>query len=216
MNIDNFITPLGTVELKIDFEGNVITTVMEKPSKKIYTPDWQIEIITVDDFSSWQEYVKYKIEQFRGWLILATKKTDAAQNTEITCQLKTDDPDLIYGPCGDENVDFIEIKDRTHFLSIGTEDGESLKWRAKYGDYMPTRFEKELGYWSEKYSFTSNLDLGFKTIIPHLNKDEKIYFHYLIAANSKPTDKSDDVMESTTSTAVYFTKSELFEKLNLK
>ena len=89
-----------------------------------------------------------------------------------------------------ENLDALWIENTTHFVSIGTEDGEVLNYRAIKNDYMPTRFVDKLGYKSEQFSFTNYLNTGFETLVPELYEHEKIYFQYLVAVN--PRNKSKD------------------------
>lgn len=45
---------------------------------------------------------------------------------------------------------------------------------------MPRRFKNELSIF---YSFTEHIDHSFKTIVPHLNIEGKVYFHFLVATS---------------------------------
>lgn len=218
MNIDSFVTPLGTVELDIDFKNQLEYDKHQRGSSKhIQTTSFSIEIISFNNFSLWSEYFRYEVERFYGWIILIIKEKDIIEQIEIACQLKTSNPDIRTSQDGGENLDAVLMENKTHFLSIGTEDGESLKWRSNSNDYMPSRFEKELGYQSEKVSFTEYLDFGFKTIVPELRLGEKLYFHYLMATNPKPTiETHPDFYENTTTHyAVSITKDALVNKLKI-
>ncbi len=217
MIIDNFITPLGTVDLNFWFENDDDADLSEfQTSKIIESVTLLIEIIAFDDISNWIKDSVFAVKGTKGWIIRITKKAEGIENLKITCELKTADLNIVSGPDGGENLDAILIENKTHFLSIGTEDGEMLKRRAEKNDYMPTRFAEQLGYHSKKYSFTEYLDLGFKTIVPELRKDEKLYFHYLIATNSgkKSTENTDEDGLST-HFAVDFSKRTLIDKLEI-
>jgi hypothetical protein len=186
MIIDNFITPLGFVELSIDFnsESNPVKLSSES-SQILQTENLSIEIIAFDDISAWTKKSRYPVEETKGWIVRITKRTEISEQVTIYCELKTTDLAITSEPDSGESLDAVWIENKTHFLSIGTEDGERLRFRAEKNDYLPIRFQKQLGYQSEYVSFTEYLPLGFRTIVPELRKDEKLYFHYLMATNPK-------------------------------
>ena len=74
-----------------------------------------------------------------------------------------------------------------------------------------------IGYQSNsEWSFTKYLEFGLETILPELNKEEKMYFHYLIATNKRMKHKKylneDDI---STNFAVDFPKFTLIKKLKI-
>jgi hypothetical protein len=217
MIIDSFETPLGTIQLHISFVGQFIAKMTEKvTSKFIDSPTLTIEIISFNDVSTWTLENDFPVEKTKGWIIRITKKTNYTENIKIRCELKDHKKDVSSFVDSGEHLDAIWIENTTHFLSIGTEDGEVLKYRATQNDYMPTRFVSELGYKSKQFSFTNYLGFGFETLVPELLEGEKIYFHYLTALNprkkSKDYPNEDDI---STNFAVDFPKRTLIRKLEI-
>ena len=217
MSIDSFETPLGIIQLHISFVGQFIAKTTENVSYKyIDSPTLTIEIISFSDVSTWTLESNFPVEKTKGWIIRITKKTNDIENIKIKCELTNYQADVSFSVDSGENLDAIWIENKTHFLSIGTEDGEMLNYRATKNDYMPTRFVSELGYQSEQFSFTNYLKTGFETFVPELFEKEKIYFHYLAATNPRKKSKyypnDDDI---STNFAVDFPKWTLVKQLEI-
>ena len=216
MNVDRFITPLGTVELDILFKGNNESKSSEH-SRIINTQNFMIEIIQFNDIKNWRAQTIFPIQDSRGWIIRINKITDDNEGLVITCKLNTEDVDIKSFPDSGEHLDAIWIENKTHFLSIGTEDADVLRSRAEVKDYMPFRFANQLGNWLPHNSFTEYLNLGFKTTLPNLEKNERLYLHFLVAINprKKSVEYPDDD-DISTNFAVDYQKRVLIEKLRIK
>ncbi|MTI48423.1 MAG: hypothetical protein FH761_11315 [Firmicutes bacterium] len=62
-------------------------------------------------------------------------------------------------------------------VAIGTEDGERLIKRAKQGDYLPKRLEKEI----DPYSTIRQLSDRLEVPIKKLKNDEIVQIHFIVA-----------------------------------
>ncbi len=84
-----------------------------------------------------------------------------------------------------ENLDGLQFTiNNTYDLHIGTEDADSIMWRAKIENFMPKRFYELLKNKDFDYAikhFTDYCDNGFQSRFPKLLKNEILKFHYLIA-----------------------------------
>ena len=177
MNIDNFTTPLGIITLTIFFNGQPAATITNKAiSTFIESPNVTIEVIAFENFAEWMKETIYPVEKTKGWIIRITKNTDDIEAVKLNCLLKSEEVEITGDPDGGQHLDAISFENKTHCLSIGTEDGEVVKYRAVHNDYIPTRFAKDLGYSSKEFSFTTYLKLGLETTIPELKKGEEVYF----------------------------------------
>ena len=192
MNIllsDNFETNLGTIETWIKNnlddlininQNNLLTTA----SHKIILQSFQLP----NEFRSNSYDPPEKVESLTGWRWFVEKINDADEQLSIFCQLINPQADASCASDSGEDLDAIEIENKTYHLHIGTEDSEILRSRANFSDLMLKRFEKLLGWRCDEnscseYSFTEYIDFGFKTNIPKLLKGENIYFHFLVATN---------------------------------
>ncbi len=124
------------------------------------------------------ETMEYESAHVWRWFI--DKTNNENEKLTIFCKLINPSADIEYGGNPGEHLDAIEIENKTYHLHIGTEDGEIMQYRAEANDLMPERFKEEIGLYK---SFTEYTDYGFKTIVPKLDKGEKIYFHFIIATN---------------------------------
>jgi hypothetical protein len=216
MTIDSFKTPLGTVELGLRYDGDYDIQ-QEGSNYNVQTGHFSVEVIAFDNIRQWMENTLYTVESSKGWIVRIVSKTENAVPLAITCELKTDDPKVTSLPDSGANLDSVWIENKTHFLSIGTEDGLVLKRRAEKEDYMPSRFADVLGNWPPQYSFTQYTKLGFITVLPPLLAGDKFYFHYLAATNprkkSKEHPQSNDI---STTVAVDFPKKRLVTRLRIK
>jgi hypothetical protein len=164
-----------------------------------------------------EEY-RFSIEDSKGWIIRITKTNTSKESLLFTCLLFRNSQDIRSEVDSGEHLDSLWIENKTDVISIGTEDGEMMKSRALKNDWMPSRFQSDLGYQSNTgFSFTKYLEFGFETKIPELKDDERFYFHYLIATNKKKKSKDypneDDI---STNFAVGYPKWTLIEKLHLE
>ena len=151
-----------------------------------------------------------KIESSKGWRIFIEKKTEKSENLYVICKLKNINPENTWGYDSGENLDAVEIENGKELLHIGTEDGEVMKWRAENNDWFPIRLKNEI---SIEKPITNYIDLGFESIIPNLEVNEKLYLHFLIATRKKA--EMNDNENISTWIAVDNSKKEL-DKLNRK
>ena len=115
-----------------------------------------------------------------GWRWFIEKTSASIEKLILFCTLINPKANIELDYSSGECLDAIEMRNQTHVLHIGTEDGYIMNVRAIHNDYMPLRFANLLDY---DKTFTEYLYFGFKTTIPTLHNNEKIYFHYLIATN---------------------------------
>ena len=215
---DRFETNLGVVSLEIECSNESDWDVSQENSMiTINTLNHIIEVFAFNDIKEWLSKTDNEVEQSKGWLIRMTKTSSNFEQLNLKCELISSDSNIISSPDSGEWLDAVWMENSTHFLSIGTEDGEMLRERAVKNDFMPNRFKKELGFQSRKYSFTKYIERGFLTEIPTLKKHEQIYFHYLAATNprkkSREYPNADDI---STNLAVDFAKRTLIDRLKLK
>ncbi|MFD2561168.1 hypothetical protein [Aquimarina rubra] len=225
MRISNFKTQLGDIYVNLhSTKGGEITN---SESGYIFKSDsFKIEIIEFTEIKNWlKEVSEIEIQSSIGWIFRITKLNENSETLNFDCSLVRTSTEITSEPDTGENLQAIWIKDKKNVVSIGTEDGEMMKYRAEKNDWMPNRFQSELGiiktgFFNQKYkekSFTKQLPFGFETKIPKLKKGEKLYFHYLVAANElkKSIDypNEDDI---STNFAVDYPKWTLIEKLNIK
>lgn len=217
MNLDYFETPLGTIILNISFYDQMSAKMIENLSSKfINTENLTIEIISFDQVSSWTQESYFPVEKTQGWIIRISKKTNSVENLKIKCELINYQEDVIFEVDSGEHLDSIWIENKTHFLSIGTEDGGVLKNRAIENDFMPSRLENKLSY-DIDFSFTNYLENGFETFVPELFENEHIYFHYLVALNTRKKSKDyPNENDISTNFAVDYSKRFLIKKLGIK
>lgn len=218
--IDSFLTKLGTVDLELQ-----ITSIKEDVSistsentKLINTSSHSIEVIAFENITEWVNGHLFPIESSKGWVIRIRKITSDQEQLTLCCKLlKVSDKIKAIVDSG-EHLDAVWIESDQEVVSIGTEDGEMLKYRAERNDWMPTRFQKELGYQSiSEFSFTTYLETGFETQVPALNIGEKLYFHYLVATNARKRSKDyPDHDDISTTFAVDFPKWTIVKRLNLE
>lgn len=215
-NIDSFETKLGEV--------NIVLTSFPNPriSKSdnltlIETSGHLIEIIAFDDIKKWTQDTN-PIEKSIGWVVRVIKTNDLKEEVSIQCSLIPTDEKTTSDIDTGESLDSLWIENETDVVSIGTEDGEMMKYRAEKGDWMPMRFKQKLGYQSNsEFSFTSYLDFGLETNVPNLDNGEKIYFHYLVATNRrKKSEYNPNEDDISTNLAVDFPKWTLVERLKIK
>lgn len=212
--IDTFYTKLGQVDLTLLLVENPIITKVEK-TFFIKTKGYLITITVFDDVKKWIEQVSCFVEGTIGWILQIKKINESNEKIVIKCFLDPINEKISSTINTGEHLDAVWIENETDVLSIGTEDAESMKNRAKNNDWMPSRFQETLAYHKndsqlDYFSFTTILGFGMKINVPQLIKDEKIYFHYLVAINKKIEH------DISTNLAVDFPKFLLIERLNLK
>lgn len=123
-----------------------------------------------------------KIGNSIGWSILIESSDNNIDDFLFECRFKEE---LKGCMSTGENLDGLQFTIyNTYDLHIGTEDADSVMWRAKLENFMPKRFfvllkNKDFDY-AIKH-FTDYCDNGFQTRFPKLLKNESIKFHYLIA-----------------------------------
>lgn len=211
-NIDVFETNLGSVFLNVNLLPKFKIKKLEK-LKFIETKGHQIEVITFDTIKQWLGR-ENSIDKSMGWILRIRKKNEIREKITIECSLVSKNKKTSSEIDVGEHLDSLHFENETDVLSIGTEDGEMMKYRSENEDWMPLRFKESLGYQSNsEFSFTNYLDTGLETKVPELIKGEKIYFHYLIATKKKKDLKKDDI---STNIAVDFSKWTLIERLKIK
>lgn len=179
---DTFQTKLGTIETWVETtDGSALAT-----SGQLYaeTASYLISLEPIElETKNLPLPEGYTVESWRGWRWRLRKTSDQPEELTIYCKLINPTDETSWEIAGGEHLDAIEIENATDELHIGTEDGEMLQSRAAKGDEMPKRFKKQLGYWSDDYSFTDSIPFGFKTTVPSLLNDEVVYFQFLVATN---------------------------------
>ncbi|WP_408034284.1 hypothetical protein [Tenacibaculum aestuarii] len=231
MRISNFLTNLGEISLNFqsDEEVKIITSEL---GYNLLSNSFKIEIIEFYDVKNWldelkkEEFNQFKVEKTIGWIFKIHKLNDAKKTLSFDCILSPNNSKVTSEPDTGEHLDSVWIDDEKNVVSIGTEDGEIMKIRAKNNDWMPNRLKDNLGivksgfFLSKRYvekSITKILPFGLKTEVPQLFKDENLYFHYLIATNKlKKNYDHPDEYSIATHLAVDYSKRILIEKLNLK
>ena len=212
--IDNYRTNLGQILLKIENDVKCKCVIAQQNSlTTINTLSHYIEIFTFDRIKEWLKDTDNAVEQSRGWIIKTKKISHEKEQLWFKCELDTDTLLTYISADSGENLDAVCMENQTDVLHIGTEDNESLKYRASENDLMPQRFEKEA---KQDFIFTRYIDNGFCTSVPKLEKGEQIYFHYLMASNPKKKSKyypdEDDI---STWFAVDYSKQTLVERLEM-
>ena len=184
INIDKFVTNLGIIDLSMSLLPNSNIKEFDK-SIIIAKLEHIIEVISFNDIKSWMKDTN-PVEDAKGWIVRLQKINDINEEIFIQCSLIPNKNNITSCINTGENLDSLWIENETDVVSIGTEDGEMMKFRSEKEDWMPFRFKEELGYQNNsEFSFTNYLDFGLETCLPKLNKGEKIYFHYLIATNKR-------------------------------
>lgn len=202
MNIllsDKFGTKLGTIKTWIENNLNDSNTInknnlLTTASHTIILQSFQLP----NEFQCNSYSLPKKVESLIVWRWFLEKISDTDEHLSIFCKLINPQADVSYDLDSGEDLDAVEIENRTYHLHIGTEDGESLRSRANSNNLMPKRFQNLLGLRCHEdkklcsyYSFTEYIDFGFKINIPKLLEEEKIYFHFLVATNSIKPSKED-------------------------
>lgn len=219
-HIDSFSSQLGLINLtlslkiknrQVGFDNGGNRKVLETNAHKI-------EVIAFKEIKDWLADSDFSILDSIGWIIRVTKLNELIEPLTFKCYMDRNSKKVVSGvDCG-EHLHALWIENETDVVSIGTEDGEVMKARALNNDWMPYRFKDLLGY--NKYqelSITDILDFGFQTTIPDLLKGEKIYFHYLVASNTKKKSKDyPDEDDISTYFAVDYPKRTLIDKLKIE
>ena len=123
--LDNFETKLGTIETWIENnlddlininQNNLLTTA----SHKIILQSFQLP----NEFQSNSYSPPKKVESLIGWRWFVEKISDADEQLSIFCQLINPQADTSCASDSGEDLDAIEIENKTYHLHIGTEDSE--------------------------------------------------------------------------------------------
>lgn len=215
-NIDSFETNLGKIDIVLTSSTNPRISKSDN-STLIETNGHLIEVIVFNDIKNWTLDTN-PIEKSIGWIVRVIKTNHLKEDVSIQCSLIPKDEKTTSDIDTGESLDSLWIENETEVVSIGTEDGEMMKYRAEKGDWMPMRFKEKLGYQSNsEFSFTSYLDFGLETNLPKLDNGEKIYFHYLVATNRrKKSEYNPNEDDISTNLAVDFPKWTLVERLKIK
>ena len=224
--ISTFATNLGIINLTLNSNDNLQ---FKKLDNKFIckTKSFNIEIFEFSDITEWRSETGFEIEASIGWIVRLIKTSNSKSNLEFQCNLTPKYSDITSEPDTGESLLALWIENETDVVSIGSEDGEMMKYRAEKNDWMPERFTNELGYVKSGYffnkrieekSFTELSDFGLKTEIPKLKNGEKFYFHYLVATNKLKKSKEypeSDSYDISTNLAVDYPKWTLIKKLNI-
>lgn len=215
LSIDCFETRLGKVELILTTSPNAEIHTSTR-SILVKTISHLVEVIAFDDMKQWVDATN-PIEKGMGWIIRVLKTNDLSEKFSMECSLNPNNEKVTADIDPGESLDSLWIENEWDVVSIGTEDGEMMKFRAEKEDWMPIRFKEKLGYQSNaEFSFTTYTNFGLKTNVPVLNNGEKIYFHYLIATNKKKkSNYSPEEDDISTHLAVDFPKWTLTKRLQL-
>lgn len=177
----DFETELGIVQASI--QTDMADIALKKESNGVITAGYKINL-EIFELQNNRLPDTMEFKSSKGWRWFIQKTNDKKENLIIYCKIIDPTPNIEWGYASGENLDAIEVKNKTQQLHIGTEDNDAQRKRAIAGDWMPKRFEDQLCVDQPSYlSFTEYIDFGFKTTIPELNKGEKIYFHFIVAVN---------------------------------
>jgi len=192
----NFNTPLGIIRSWIDTDNTDINKINSFDAS---TGARSIQLEAFELQNDWLP-AEMQFETSKGWRWHIKKTSSLKENLVIYCKLIDPIEGTTWSTNSGEHLDAIEIENKIHHLHIGTEDGEVLQSRAASSNEMPNRFKDELGIGD---SFTHYDGFGFKTIVPELNENETIYFHFLVATNTiKPNEQYPDERDVSTWYAV--------------
>jgi hypothetical protein len=151
------------LDLLITSEADYVSISNSQYNKRIVTLSHAIEVICFDSVAEWKRDSDFPIESSKGWIVRITKTAATKELLAVSCVLtKLSDEVKGYSDSG-EHLDAVWIEDQKHVVSIGTEDGEMLKYRAERSDWMPARFAAQLGcYHTREESLPSTLKRAFK------------------------------------------------------
>ena len=184
-----YISKLGTINLNISSEyyqlsssrridrfSNVQHSIVEYTHGKIHIREFLIPKYRLSENVSTNLF---------GWSIMIESDHDNLGTIQFACRIG-DCPKG--GIATGENLDALEFtNDLSYDLHMGTEDAESMMWRAKSNYFMPERFFNFLSNESEDFAdktFSRLYEDGIQTEFPVLLKTETIKFHYLIAESN--------------------------------
>ena len=184
------------VLIKSDFETKlgIVSTYIESNHSECNFTDNEFSIktsghqISLEIFELKNEWLPkhMQFEASTGWRWFISKINNQKEKLTINCELTNPTNSLKYYPDSGECLDAIKIENQINELHIGTEDTDAHMARSKNNDWMPKRFEKLLGLNKQNgLNFTKYIPFGFETKVPELLLNEQIYFHYLVATNTK-------------------------------
>lgn len=184
-----FESPLGIVRCGIKCDSFDMNLVEKKKYK-----NGQSEIYTTIGHKI--EFISFKIKlplyngetvtDGCGWVFRVKKINNISELIEIYCILDSEVEGLeSYSNCG-EHLDAIRNDNQFWTLHIGTEDGEILNSRAEIDDWFPLRLKGSVNF---NKSITAIKNNSLLTVIPKLNKGEKIHIQYLTAYDKHENDK---------------------------
>jgi hypothetical protein len=188
---DTFETKLGS--LSCSLSSNVIgsfparSTPSDKGSRTVITTAGHfIEMYAFPLQTDWLAQADMSVESSHGWIWKITKINDVKEHLRIELKLNNADTGIIGSVQSGEFLDAITFENETQHLSLGTEDNEVMQIRARENDWMPARLEKALKIWEPGTpTFTNYTESGFESFVPELLENERIYFHFLAAGNSR-------------------------------
>jgi hypothetical protein len=145
-----------------------------------------IEMYSFGLATDWLTDADMSVEGSRGWVWMITKINPLKERLKIETKLMEPAPDVVSEPQSGEFLDAVVIENENEQLTIGTEDNEIMQVRAAENDWMPERLNKTLKLWEPgQVLFTNYSKFGFDTQVPDLLENEKVYFHFLCAFNSR-------------------------------
>ncbi|WP_375416610.1 hypothetical protein [uncultured Hymenobacter sp.] len=124
---------------------------------------------------------KMQVESATAWLFYITKHNANEEQLAISMTLIDKDSTVQRSQATGQNLIAIEFENSIRQMHLGTEDEESMAYRASIQDYMPERFKSPL--LNFEIEVTSITTCGLVTQIPKLKMGEQFYFHYIMAEN---------------------------------
>ena len=191
VHTDSFETKLGLLTCTLFSNAEELFTGRSTPSGKgsrtvITTAGHFVEMYAFPLQTDWLAEADMSVETCKGWIWKITKINEVKEQLRIELRLNDVSAETSGSVQSGEFLDAITIENETEQLSLGTEDNEIMQIRAGENDWMPPRLEKVLKAWEPGTRlFTNYTDYGFETWVPELKENERIYFHYLAASNSR-------------------------------
>jgi hypothetical protein len=141
---DTFETRLGSIECSLSTLSTGTFPVRTKNSDKgsrtvITTAGHFIEMYSFPLQTDWLAEADMSVESSKGWVWRITKINDLKESLKLkTCLLNPQEGVACTTQSG-EFLDALCIENPTEQISIGTEDNEVLRLRARENDWMPSR-----------------------------------------------------------------------------
>lgn len=140
-------------------------------NQKIITDSFNINIISKE-----LDNERYWIRTSNTWSLCFQKKNNKNEKIKITCKiisLKWIDST----PDSGQYLDAISFYNKQYNVCLWTEDIDLLKLRTEAREDILSDVMKRLD------TFNTYHEDGFELLLPDINNNEKIKFHYIIACN---------------------------------